>query len=436
MNTTRVVDLLESRLRQLGVMRVYGQPLGGLTHVGVDDVDLAVLLADADGRLGHHDGSGRLGAALVEDAILHLSSQPGGRVPLTTVRSAQDLIDVLAEPPGMVTPGVLALHLDLDLNEPATGSDIVTPEPQRQPVVTLDPAMASLRMMAVVGPGVVRSSAVDDLSEMARKGGFGILNTWGAKGVERWDSPFHMGTAGLQLRDLELAALASADVVLTVGLDPDELPDSALTDVVVQDLNPRQLPALLHRWSPVRTTPTRPPLYDSLAAVVVPMYESDSVPLTGPRAALHLSGALPDGGVVVADPGRAGYWVARTLPTSFPGSVCVPATGGTGFAAAAAIVCRLESRPCLAVAEQTGGDDGVDEVSAALLELAESLDLAVALQLWGPDGALADSSAHVEMLARHLATDVVRIEDVPVAMDDTAELEAVAGPVVAWMTGD
>ncbi len=62
--------------------------------------------------------------------------------------------------------------------------------------------------------------------------------------------------------------------------------------------------------------------------VVTPRYESDAVPLTAPRASLHLSGALPERGVAVADPGRAGFWVARTFPTSIPGSVCVPATGG------------------------------------------------------------------------------------------------------------
>ena len=68
----------------------------------VDDVDLAVLLADADGRLGHHDGSGRLGAALLDGPILHLSSQPGGRVPLQTVQSAEQLLEALVDPPGMI----------------------------------------------------------------------------------------------------------------------------------------------------------------------------------------------------------------------------------------------------------------------------------------------------------------------------------------------
>jgi hypothetical protein len=427
-----VADLLEERLRQLGVMRVYGQALGGLQHVPVDDVDLAVLLADADGRLGHHDGSGRLGAAHLDGPILHLSSQPGGRVPLQTVQTPEQLLEALADPAGMSVPGVVALHLDLDLDAPVDDALVARPEPVRVPVLTLDPSMATLDVVALVGPGVVRASAVDGLGEMARKGGIGIVNTWGAKGVERWDSPFHFGTAGLQSRDLELAGLASADVVITSGLDPDEVPASALADLVVQDVPPGQLEALCHRWTPSRSLPVRPPLYDVIAAVVTPLYESDAVPLTAPRAALHLSGALPDPGVVVADPGPAGFWIARTFPTSFPGSVCVPATGEAGFAAAAALVCRLEGRPCLAVADQVGGVEGLDDTSAAVLELAESLDAAVALQLWGPEGSLADSGAHVALLAAQLATEVVRIDEVPVVLDDTEALRRAAGELVAW----
>ena len=73
-DTASVASLLERRLRQLGVSRVYGAALGGLEHIPVEDPDIAVLLADADGRIGHWDGSGRLGAALLEGPILHLSS--------------------------------------------------------------------------------------------------------------------------------------------------------------------------------------------------------------------------------------------------------------------------------------------------------------------------------------------------------------------------
>ena len=429
-----VADLLERRLRQLGVARVYGLPLSGLEHVPVDSPDLAVLLADADGRLGHHDGSGRLGAALLDGPILHLSSAPGGVAPLQTITSAEELLNVLVDPPGLFIPGTLALHLDLDLDAPA-GSAAPTVEPERVPVMTLDPSMASLDIVLVVGPGVVRADALDGARAFARSGGFGIVNTWGAKGIERWDSPFHFGTAGLQERDMELAGLAQADVVIVSGLDPVETPLGQLGSWVVQEVPPGQLGALTTGWTPSRELPERPPLYERLSKVVTPLYESDAVPLTGARASLHLSGALPDRGVAVADPGAAGFWIARTFPTSIPGSVCVPATFTAGFAAAAALVCSIEGRPCLAVSDQTGGVDGIDDVSASVLELAESLGRPVALQLWGPDGSLENSAAHVELLSESLAATTVRIDEVPVEVGATEALEQVAGPMVAWPVG-
>lgn len=430
--SVKLAELLETRLRSLGVSRVYGSDLGGLEHVAVDDPDLAVLLADADGRIGHWDGSGRLGAALLDGPILHLSSRPGGLAPLQRVTSAVELFDALADPPGMILPGTLALHLDLDLDQDVS-PEVAQREPVRRPVMKLDPSMASLRMVVVVGPGVVRTGSVDGLKEMARTSGFGVVNSWGAKGVERWDSPFHFGTAGLQERDLELADLASADVVIVSGVDPAELSLDSFQSLLVQEVPPTHLGALTAGWKPARKLPERPPLYDVISSVVTPMYESAAVPLTGPRAALHLSGALPERGVVVADPGAAGFWIARTLPTSFPGSVCVPATFIAGFAAAAALVCALEKRPCLAVSDQIGSVEGIDETSAAILELAEGLGLPVALQLWGPDGHLDSSTAHVEMLSASLETDQVRIDEVPVDVENVQALEAVAGELTAWL---
>lgn len=433
---TTVGDVLETRLRQLGVMRVYGSPLASLRHIEVAEPDVAVLLADADGRIGHHDGSGRLGAAFLDGPILHLSSEPGGTAPLQRVTSVEELADVLADPVGMTLPGTLALHLDLDLDAPAD-EDALVAEPQRQPVVTLDPDLAELDMVVVVGPGVVRANGLDGLYDFTRSARVGVLNTWGAKGVERWDSPFHFGTAGLQSLDFALGGLEAADIVIASGLDPDESPLDALGSFVVQEVHPRQIGALTHGWrdrgwKPRTHDPTRPPLYGALAEVITPMYESDSVPLTAPRASLHLAGAIPEGGIVVADPGPAGFWVARTLPTALPGSVCVPATVIDGFAAAAALVCALEERPCLAVSDQGRGDDGLDESTAAVLELAEALGMPVGLQLWGADGTLADSMAHVSLLEAELAADTVRIDEVPVELGDTEPLEMVAGRLVAW----
>lgn len=440
--------LLAVRLSELGVQRVFGESLpgpdpwpSGVTHVPVGDPDLAVLLADADGRIGEVDGAARLGAALLAGPILHLSSEPGGLAPLQTVGSADEMLDALVDPPGRLLPGTSALHLDFDLTAELSEGTAATAQPEQHAVMTLDPTMAGLRLLVVVGPGVVRARAFAGLRSLSRTTGAGVLNTWGAKGVERWDSPWHFGTVGLQARDLALAGVGDVDVVITSGLDPAELPGGVVPHPVVQDVHPAQLGALCQAWSTAADPPgRRPPLYDQLASVLQPLYEHDGAPLSPARAALHLSGALPDRGMCVADPGPAGLWVARAFPTSIPNSVCVPATVTPGFAAAAALCCRLEGRPVLAVTDAGGA---AELMTGAVLELADSIGTPVALQVWTEDAVPGWSSAadHVALLQDQLTVDPVssqgdtvpsRIDIVPVALGDTDALVAVAGEPAAW----
>jgi len=152
---------------------------------------------------------------------------------------------------------------------------------------------------------------------LAHRVGCGVVNTWGAKGVFRWDDPFHFGTAGLQARDFELAGLADVDVLVTTGLDPAEvtsMPWDGRAEVI--DVLPEDL-ATFDRALPPGSL-ERPALYTELAAVVGPMYERPGSP---PARAAALGAELPAEGVLVARPGLVGFWIARTFPTSRPGSV-------------------------------------------------------------------------------------------------------------------
>ncbi len=56
--------------------------------------------------------------------------------------------------------------------------------------------------------------------------------------------------------------------------------------------------------------------------MVGPLYEQPGSP---PARAAALAAALPDDGIVVAAPGLVGFWIARTFPTSRPGSVEITA---------------------------------------------------------------------------------------------------------------
>ncbi|MEZ5238801.1 MAG: hypothetical protein R2716_07580 [Microthrixaceae bacterium] len=346
-----------------------------------------------------------------------------------------ELLDALVDPPGIVLPGTSAVHIDVDLRTPVDAGLAAAADRERHPVYTLDPSLSSMRIVAVVGPGVVRARGVEGLHSFSRTAGAGVLNTWGAKGVERWDSPWHFGTIGLQARDLELADVAGADLVVVAGVDPAELPGGGPGHPLTQEVHPAQLAALCVDWgSPAAVEPTRPALYEELSRVLTPLYEDDSAPLSGPRASLHLSGALPEGGMAVVDPGPAGFWVARTFPTSIPNSVCIPAVTepgeAAGFAAAAAMACRLEGRPVLAVTDEAGFEA---PETAAVLAFAERLSVPVALQVWRDEPAAAGSwesaSQHVELLGEHLAAQQVRVDDVPVRLGETGAVEQVAGAV-------
>jgi hypothetical protein len=242
------------------------------------------------------------------------------------------------------------------------------------------------RLGILVGPGVVRERCVDGLRAFAARVGCGVVNTWGAKGVVRWDDPLHFGTAGLQARDFELAGLGDVDVLVTSGLDAAEVTSTPwLGRAEVIDLAPTELATAVP--SLPRGTTERPPLYTALAAVVGPLYD---VPGSPPARAAALAASLPAGGVVVAAPGLVGFWIARTFPTSVPGSVLVPARGTADTAWRAAVDLAAAGHPVTLV---TGDADPPPR------------DLpGVAVEVW--------TAAQNDL--------------------DPAPLVAVAGPIVAW----
>lgn len=236
----------------------------------------------------------------------------------------------------------------------------------------------------------------------------------------------------MQESDLALGGLDDAEVVIATGLDRNELPAGRLDGLVVQEVPERQLGALCHGWAPRGPEPVgRPSVRQALGPILERLWTDGSTPLTGARAALHLSGALPDDGVVVADPGPVGFWVARAAPSSFPGAICVPSTVEPGFAAAGALVARLDGRPCLAVTDAEGSRA---EATAAVLDLAGVMAVPVALQVWGEDGTLETAGEHVALLEEILETGPQPVRKVPVPVDLSIpdDLSALAGAVTAW----
>ena len=201
---------------------------------------------------------------------------------------------------------------------------------------------AAERPVVLAGPGVVLHHAVEGLRALRRAASVGVLNTWGAKGVFDWRSPHHLATAGLQARDFERGGLADADLIIATGLDEREVlaewraRAGGRRGAVVARAAGRAHPAARardHGATAPRGARARHPGRAGQRTVG---------PLPPTKVTQHYSQVLGDGGLVAADPGTAGYWVARTFATQQLGGVQVTADRDQqGFAVACATVARL-----------------------------------------------------------------------------------------------
>ena len=274
---------------------------------------------------------------------------------------------------------------------------------------------------------MVQDGAVGGLRALAAAGRLGVLNTWGAKGVFHWQSRHHWATVGLQELDFELGGLGSADLVLVTGVDEREAPARLWAQYPHRVVAPGALAPLAERWPDGGSFPDLPPLRPRLAAVTQAGWAATGVPLMPSLVTQHYARVLGDGGLVAADPGTAGYWVARTFATTRLGSATVPAAPIRGWAAACATVARLAAplRPVLAVV-----DGPIDDTTAAVLHAATELGVSLGVEAWTPDGPPLGPDEHLTRLdvlagsggVSMLGTDPRQID----------EMVAVAGPVRAW----
>jgi hypothetical protein len=286
--------------------------------------------------------------------------------------------------------------------------------------------------LVLAGRGVVRAGRVADLQAFADRVGIGVLNTYTAKGVFKWDSPYHFGTGCLQERDLALAGVREGARVLTVGVDEDECAPALLQAAGVDasslvGIEVTELPVAQVRRSAAGTELTPPPLYYAIFDIAQPLYKLIESPLNPARAAADIAEVLPDGSAVCVEPGLPGLWVGRTLPTRYLGSARVPAAGRPGTAVAGALLGALDgARRVAIVADALGAED------ERLLEWARSAGLNVTVIVWTLDAPARDAQEHRAALATALATPGVTV--LPVAVDLTATqlLIDAAGPLVAW----
>jgi hypothetical protein len=421
-------EALRVAFGMVGVDAVYGQPFGDLEVTQVS-APVAPLLVKAhrrvQGRLAAvHRGGGEFVLGTPDSLVPRLVLEHAGDV-LAFVeqlqRSVADdhsaVLDVRL-PPGTLAPQGPPWPLPLVVaDEPAAPSDKVL---QR-----LRQAEAPVML---AGPGVVGHTP--GLHAVAAAANLGVLNTWGAKGVFDWRSRHHWATVGLQQRDFELGGLADADLVVAAGLDPDETPGEAGAYAPVVSVLPEEFNRLSELWWRPVTELTVPPLRAGLAAVTQQGWARQGAPLAPSQVTRNYGRITAGRGLVAADPGTAGFWVARTFPTTTPGEALVPSRpDDPGFAVACAIVARLRAprRPVLAVLDAPA-PGFVDE----LLEQAAVLGVPVVIERWDPDGPALDADQHLERLAAAMWSTLSTVLTVATDPSQLDAIQEVAGEIVAW----
>jgi hypothetical protein len=423
-----IAELLSWCLRDAGVTRTYGAALPELEHVAIAEPSLAALLADADGRVGPAPG-----VAVLPDQVVRISSRPGDPGSEVVVDDPDELAPAVlrATTAGRYRMHAIRLRLELPLDAPAPPDA----QPAVLPVLPLDLRLElpDDGVVVLAGPGVVRAGsfrwggAVDGLRAFAAAAGVGVANTWGAKGVFRWDSPHHLGTVGLQADDFELLGFRDANLVVATGVDRDESADERVRVAPVVDVSPIHLGTAAGNLPRRERAPLPNRLYERLSAIAQPGYVDTSVPLHPARAVADAKAALAGGGVASADPGLAGLWFARTFPTDVLGSVVVPATSAPGIAAAIAFVTSSRGQPAIAV---TVGP--VDAATEQVIALARARDVHFAVDVWSADGPRLDPDAHTAALHEARTTPGVASVSTGVDLSRTRALVDAAGPVVAW----
>jgi hypothetical protein len=433
---TTVGGVLARLLQAAGVDAVYGASLPGVRVVEAPAGRVAGLLADAHRRV-----HGRPAATVDGRGVVAVT--PPGRAsagsPMTaTLGSAGDAPAALETLVAGVRGGLpVRLRLDVDLSAPAPDSRLPLPPPADLYLPIDDGVVALLSAaeapMVLAGPGVVTDRAIPGLHAVAAAGSLGVLNTWGAKGVFDWRSRHHLATAGLQSHDFVLGGLGDADLIVATGVDPSEAPDDRWRLAPVVEVPPGALDPLAERWARPRAEIAVPPLRAGLARVTQEGWARTKAPLA-PTKATQSYGVALGGGLVAADPGVAGYWVARTFATTEVGAVHVPADREAhGTAAACAAVARLRApgRPVLAIVDARP-DGSVHEVVAEVVAAAARLGIAVPVEAWHPEGAPLDAGEHLARLAslvhaEHQVTMTLATD--PAQLGRAID---VAGEVIAW----
>lgn len=210
------------------------------------------------------------------------------------------------------------------------------------------------RPLIIAGNGAIREHASHVLTRLVEEHNIPVVATFMGKGAISDRLPQSLFAIGTGFRDFVGEAVASADLVLTVGYDiaeyaPDRWNAGGDKTIVHIDSTPAEVYAtyrvavevvgdiaaaiasLNAQLSP-KALAVEPGWYEPIRRRIlqdIASYELRSTPFTVPGALNIIREVLPDDGLLISDVGSHKIWIARNFPTYCPNGCII----SNGFAA-------------------------------------------------------------------------------------------------------
>ena len=399
--------------------RMTRRPAACLATLGPGATNLLTGVADAtlDGVpmlvITGQGGRARIGAGRHSHQILPLD-----RVfaPVTkfshTVHLGEEIPDRVARAVQIARaelPGAAHLCLPEDVAAgtvdvtPSTPPEDLPPFPNPNAIADVAEALGrATRPVALVGAGVHRADATAAIGRLLEATGIAVITTFMGKGAVDPTLPVYLGSLGMPVEDHADRAIASADLVLLIGVDPVEYPlarlapDAPMVSFAATPLPHDTAPRLAAqvtgdvaqalvdlRAALAGTSFARPPrlaaarqALDRERAEVTPPGASQSA-----RAlAVTVDRALPPDAILFSGVGTHKLALARNLHPPLGVTTVVPnGLAGMGLALPGAIAAArlFPDRPVVAVC-----GDGDVLMNVQEMETATRLDVDLTVMVW------------------------------------------------------
>ena len=245
----------------------------------------------------------------------------------------------------------------------------------------------------LAGNGILREEASFELEALVNKTGISVATTFMGKGVIPADSPFYLGSVGIQEKDYIMCGIDVADLVICIGFDHVEYsprfwnPDASKRIVHIHSSHPEvdssYLPefiligsikeTLKHLAALCDFTKQMPGNFTKLKTIIEAELESFKDDMTFPikpqKILYDIRKCLSREDILISDVGAHKLWIGRLFPAYEPNTVIISnglASMGFGLPGAIAANIVLPDRKVVAVVGDGGFMMNLQELETAV----------------------------------------------------------------------